>query len=61
VGRDLRRLRLVAERWPVFLVAPAFYLDGYPVWQVFVLSVMTALLTEVAFAVVRVLLLDREY
>ena len=61
MGRDDRRSWLFAERWPIVLVAPAFYVGGYTWMQVIVLTALVAVLAEVAFAVVRILLLDREY
>ena len=54
-------LRLFPHRWPIIVVAPAFYVGGYTWVQVIVLTVVVAALAELAFAVVKVLLLDREY
>ena len=53
--------RLLLPRWPVVLAAPLFADAGYTTWQVLALTVSAAVLTEVAFAIVRVLLLDREH
>ena len=52
--------RLLFHRWPTVLVAPVFAFAGYTVWQVIGLTVLAIVLTEVAFAFVKVALLDRE-
>ena len=52
--------RLALPRWPTVLVAPAFAYVGYTIWQVVGLTVLTVVLTELAFAFVKVLVLDRE-
>ena len=52
--------RLLLDRWPIFFVVPVFASAGYTWVQVIVFTAMVAALTELAFAVVKVLLLDRE-
>ena len=53
-------LRFLPHRWPIAFVAPAFYVGGYTWVQVIVLTVLVAVLAKVAFAIAKVLLLDRE-
>ena len=55
-----RRLRWLVERWPLVIVVPAFVTAGYTWVQVFGLAVLATVLAELAFAFVKVLLLDRE-
>ncbi len=50
---------LLPHRWPVVFVAPAFYLGGYTWVQVIALTVLVAVLAEVAFAIVRAMVLRR--
>ncbi len=52
--------RLFLPRWPTVLVGPAFAYAGYTGWQVLGLTVLVIILAELAFAFVKVLLLDRE-
>ena len=52
--------RLLPHRWPIVFVAPVFYVGGYTWVQVIVFTIMAAVLAEVAFAIVRVMVLDRE-
>ena len=54
-------VRLMLPRWPLIGVAPALAYAGYSGWQVIALSILAVVLAELAFAVVRVVLLDREY
>jgi hypothetical protein len=53
--------RLLRYRWPILGVAPAFAYAGYTGWQVLAFTVLAIVLAELAFAVVKVLVLDREY
>ena len=52
--------RLLLDRWPVFFVVPAFVSAGYTWAQVLGLTVLAIVLTELVFAIVKVLLLTRE-
>ena len=61
VGNVRDALRLFPHRWPIIVVAPAFYAGGYTWMQVIALTVLVAALAELAFAIAKVLLLDREY
>ena len=52
--------RLFLSRWPPVMVAPAFAHDGYAGWQLVALALLAVLLAELVFAIVKVLVLDRE-
>ena len=52
--------RLFLQRWPTVLVAPALAAVGYTGWYLITLTFLAILLAELAFAVAKVLLLDRE-
>ena len=52
--------RLILDRWPIIFVVPVFVNAGYTWVQVLVFAAVVAALTELAFAVVKLLLLDRE-
>jgi hypothetical protein len=53
--------RLLGHRWPILGVAPAFAYAGYSGWQVLAFTFLAIVLAELAFAFVRVRVLDREY
>ncbi len=52
-------LWLLPHRWPIVFIAPAFYVGGYTWVQVIAFTVLAAVLAEVAFAIVRAMLLSR--
>ena len=60
VREERRRPVLWAERWPIIFVAPVFVYAGYTGWHVLALTVAAAVLAELAFAIVRIVLLDRD-
>ena len=50
---------LLPHRWPIVLVAPAFYVGGYTWVEMIAFTVLAAVLAEVAFAIVRAGVLRR--
>ena len=53
--------RLFLARWPALFIPPAVAYAGYTGWQAVALGILAVLLAELVFAIVKVLLLDREW